>query len=200
MPYASTPELEKERRAKISAAMKGRMPKNLASIAGWNRGKPAPWARANAYKRLGLPTWNKGLKGVQKSPFKGKRRPEYAGEKHPNWRGGFNKKAYAKNYRIVNKERINYRNLQRAARKRNAEGSHTFLDWELLKAHAGYRCARCGEKKPLTQDHIVPLSKGGSDYIWNIQPLCKPCNSSKHDKRILFWVPITKLLTTRNHG
>ena len=67
--------------------------------------------------------------------------------------------------------------------KRNAEGSHTFGEWELLKKQYGYTCPCCKKSEPkvkLTEDHIVPLSKGGSDYIENIQPLCKSCNCKKH--------------------
>ena len=47
-------------------------------------------------------------------------------------------------------------------------------------------CPYCGRYKKLTIDHIIPLSKGGSDNIENIQPLCKSCNCKKHAKIIKY--------------
>ena len=50
---------------------------------------------------------------------------------------------------------------------------------EEMKRKYNNRCAYCREEKKLTKDHIIPLSKGGTDYIGNIQPLCRNCNSKK---------------------
>ena len=70
-------------------------------------------------------------------------------------------------------------------RKRNAEGSHTFKEWQKVKEEHNFTCNGCKKQEPeikLTEDHIIPLSKGGSDFIENIQPLCKVCNCKKHAK------------------
>lgn len=56
--------------------------------------------------------------------------------------------------------------------------------WQLIKASYGHRCAYCGEKKPLTQDHVVPVSKGGHHTASNIVPACQSCNSSKGDRPV----------------
>lgn len=78
-----------------------------------------------------------------------------------------------------NKEYYIIKSHHRYARKMNAQGSHSVKEWSTLKAQFDNRCVRCLRLIQLTRDHVIPLSKGGSDYISNIQPLCKSCNSHK---------------------
>ena len=67
----------------------------------------------------------------------------------------------------------------RRTRQTQAGGSFTQAEWERLCAAHDNRCARCGERKPLTVDHIVPIILGGTSDITNLQPLCQSCNSRK---------------------
>lgn len=72
----------------------------------------------------------------------------------------------------------------RKARKQGSGGSHTPAEWRQLKELFGGKCIGCGEAKKLTQDHVQPISRGGTDYIVNIQPLCLMCNKKKFTKTI----------------
>lgn len=91
-----------------------------------------------------------------------------------------------------NREKVNQHSHRRYIREQGAEGSHTLKEWKLMKERYNYTCPDCGRKEPeiyLTRDHVIPLSKGGSDYIKNIQPLCGSCNSRKYTK-IKIYAPI----------
>lgn len=44
------------------------------------------------------------------------------------------------------------------------------------------KCSKCGSRKNLEYDHIIPVSKGGSCTIRNIELLCQECNRKKQIK------------------
>jgi 5-methylcytosine-specific restriction endonuclease McrA len=78
-------------------------------------------------------------------------------------------------------------NANRRANKMQAEGKYTTRAWEALKAMYNYTCLCCGRQEPeitLEPDHVVPIAKGGTNTIDNIQPLCLSCNRRKGAKII----------------
>jgi hypothetical protein len=52
----------------------------------------------------------------------------------------------------------------------------------------GFVCAYCKETDgPWCADHIVPLSRGGSNEPDNLVACCGPCNASKSDRLLSEW-------------
>jgi hypothetical protein len=85
-----------------------------------------------------------------------------------------------------NTHNVKRRRLVKVAK---GKGTHTDHEWYILKKQYSNSCARCKKKEPvikLTKDHIVPITKGGSDSIENIQPLCRRCNVKKFNKVIVY--------------
>lgn len=92
---------------------------------------------------------------------------------------GQSKQIYHRRYCKNHPENISHLKARRYAREKGALGSHTRKEWENIKGIFGNKCALCRKDGILTKDHIIPLSKGGTDFSDNIQPLCRSCNSRK---------------------
>ncbi len=106
-------------------------------------------------------------------------------EEQPTWRGGVSNTEAHRRWKKKNPKHMSHLKARRYAREKGAVGSHTFEEWKELKKQYKYKCANCSIEKPLTKDHIIPLSEGGTDFISNIQPLCRSCNSKKWKKIII---------------
>jgi hypothetical protein len=70
----------------------------------------------------------------------------------------------------------------RRARKANVDRPLTKEQWNDVLTAYGYKCVYCGSNKCITQDHVVPLSRGGTHSVDNVVPACHRCNSGKKDK------------------
>lgn len=69
------------------------------------------------------------------------------------------------------------KNLQRERRRGRMS---TGFNWEEALRVYGVWCAFCGcDDEQMTVDHIIPLSRGGGNWQWNVRPLCASCNSMK---------------------
>jgi len=52
----------------------------------------------------------------------------------------------------------------------------------------GFRCAYCGATdRPLHCDHIIPLSRGGTNVVSNLVTACQDCNLAKSNKTLEEW-------------
>lgn len=156
-----------ETRRKIGLASKGRkdkpetkMRRHLALIKRWDK---------------------KGRIGTPERKKQEKRKWDLAHKEHIN--------KYRKKYVKKHYKQILFLSARRRCMRKNAIGTHTLGEWETLKAQFNWICPDCKKQEPditLTEDHIIPLCKGGSDNIENIQPLCRSCNSKKYTKIINF--------------
>lgn len=82
-------------------------------------------------------------------------------------------------WKLANPERKRLYEYVRDHKVRANGGTLTVAQWMAIKEHYRDRCAYCGEKKPLTMDHVVPVIEGGKTDVSNIVPACRSCNSAK---------------------
>lgn len=136
--------------------------------------------------------------------LRGKKYPERSGDlnvskrldvrmkiSEAKWQGGYEahlertrpqREAYNKQWQKDHKELTSFYSKQYLRRKAGAEGAHTLSEWRSLITSYGGRCAGCSEISKLEADHIQPVSKNGTNYVWNIQPMCRSCNARKSAK------------------
>ena len=100
-------------------------------------------------------------------------------------------------YYAANRERVLAQQKSLKHRNRCANGGGdtcapgvTADEWEEILLTHGWTCHYCGAGNvKLTRDHVVPISRGGSDCIENVVPACMSCNASKGNKLVEEWRP-----------
>ena len=135
--------------------------------------------------KKGQNSWLKGKKGYVNTGSYKKGHKGMVGKDNPSYIHGISK--------ILKK---GFYQRRREVRKTGNGGNHTYSEWLVLKEKYQYMCLCCKREEPsikLTEDHIVPIIKGGMDNIENIQPLCEECNGRK-------WIRIINYKTVWNTG
>lgn len=99
--------------------------------------------------------------------------------------------AYSRQWRVENIDKVREHNRNVKARRKGADGSHTAKDIRDLLESQKFKCAECGvsvkKQKNRHIDHIMPLSRGGTNWAWNLQILCPQCNMAKGAKLPIEW-------------
>jgi 5-methylcytosine-specific restriction endonuclease McrA len=89
------------------------------------------------------------------------------------------KKWAEENSERVQQAKANNRRRRRAARHAS-HGNFTAEEFKELCERYDNKCLACGDAEAVLEaDHVVPLTRGGSDEISNVQPLCGSCNRKK---------------------
>lgn len=100
---------------------------------------------------------------------------------------------YSQEWYKRNKEGVSLRTRRRQQLKRALHDTRDTLEasdeWSKIQEEFCHSCAYCGRNDvPLAQEHVEPLSLGGSVSWRNVVPACKSCNSSKQDRPLLVWL------------
>lgn len=183
-------------RNKKGQFVKGSKPVNgfKKGVATWKGKKHTEESKKKmSLAKKGKPTWNKGT-----AKFDAKAYNKEWRKTHKEWLSNYVRKWKQNN---PDKKRALYeykqqwrkthpQNEQTTQQRRKANlykakiNDLTPKQWIELVIKYNSCCAYCGKLLPLnqlTQDHIIPLSRGGNHTKSNIVPACISCNCRKND-------------------
>lgn len=89
--------------------------------------------------------------------------------------------------RIRRKKKKRFYTAHRKQLKEGILDTLTIEQWLAACEWFGNCCAYCGKRVSLSEDHVIPLTKGGIRTVGNIIPVCKSCNSSKGIRPLCEW-------------
>ena len=112
---------------------------------------------------------------------------EYLKEYQKNNKDKLNE--YFKEYQKNNKDKMIFYSSQRRALRAGNGGNYTPEQRKEMLEYFDYKCAYTGEciRNNLHIDHIIPVTKGGSNYIYNLVPSTPSANMSKGNKDVEEW-------------
>ena len=92
-------------------------------------------------------------------------------------------------WHLENKEKSRAARWRRKAKIKEVGGSFSGSDIKAMLIMQKNSCVNCMTdiRAGYEIDHIMPIHLGGSNFIENIQLLCRPCNRSKWAKHPIDW-------------
>ena len=87
-------------------------------------------------------------------------------------------KSIKKNWYLI--ERYQKKGILKDKKKQQKRHEANILKWKIFRRD-NFTCQKCGSQDTLELDHIIPVSKGGSNKKDNLQTLCFSCNRKKRD-------------------
>lgn len=87
---------------------------------------------------------------------------------------------YQRRWYRENPDKAARKRHRRRAREAEAPGFHTTEELHAKRVEYDGLCVYCGEDSLWIFDHLIPLARGGSNFIWNLAPACRSCNSKKN--------------------
>lgn len=107
-------------------------------------------------------------------------------------------KAWAAKKRAVDPEYFAARARNEYSLRRGSSGKVTKEEWAACLDAYNHACSYCGKDIAgfdCTQDHIMPVTRGGLHVIENIVPACRSCNARKKNKLPHEWQAYRQLIT-----